>query len=209
MHQADTNSYLEPARSLLSRGDFSRQGVPELLRTPGYPLLLTAGVALGHVEVVTVALQMLLGLITIVVIFRLTRSLTGSRPAAIAAGLLLAVEPLSLIYTSYLMAETLFTCLLVLMIAALASYDRSNSFAQLTVAALLLAAATLVRPITYFLPPVIAMAHARPGNLAKTIPAALCPGRSRISDRLVRSHRCLASATGPWPATAAFRPSAP
>ncbi|HEX4145209.1 MAG TPA: glycosyltransferase family 39 protein [Pirellulales bacterium] len=158
LYHGDTPGYLEPAKSLLSHGAFANQGVPELVRTPGYPLLLSLGVALGHVEAVTISLQMLLSLVTIVVIYRLTRSLTGSRPAAIAAGLFLAVEPMSLIYTSYLSTETLFTCLLVLMVAALVRYDRSHSFAMLTVAAALLATATLVRPISYFLPPVIALA---------------------------------------------------
>jgi 4-amino-4-deoxy-L-arabinose transferase-like glycosyltransferase len=158
VHYADTASYIEPAQSLLSSGDFYRHGEPELLRTPGYPLLLTAGIAAGHVEVVTIALQMLLSLVTVAVVYRLARSLTGSRPAAIAAGFLFAVEPLSLIYTSFLTTETLFSCLIVLMIAALVSYGRTNSYIQLTVAALLLAAATLVRPISFYLPPLIAMA---------------------------------------------------
>jgi hypothetical protein len=158
LHTVDTASYLEPAKSLLSRGDFSQQGMPELVRTPGYPLLLSAGIALGHVEVVTFALQTLLSLITVGVIYRLARSLTSSGQVATIAGLLLAIEPLSVTYSSWMASETLFTCLLVLMIAALASYGRSNSIAQLTVAAAVLAAATLVRPISYFLPPVIALA---------------------------------------------------
>ena len=60
-------------------------------------------------------------------------------------------------YTSVLMSETLFTCVLVLLLAALVRYDRTLSLTQLTLAGLLLAAATFVRPITYFLPPVMAL----------------------------------------------------
>ena len=89
-HGDDTLSYLGPARSLIESGQYNGPDGPELLRTPGYPLLLTAGIAAGHVEVVTVALQILLGLISVAVIYRLTRALTGSRGAAIGAALLLA-----------------------------------------------------------------------------------------------------------------------
>jgi hypothetical protein len=32
----DTNSYLEPGRNLLLHGRFVADGVPDLLRTPGY-----------------------------------------------------------------------------------------------------------------------------------------------------------------------------
>ena len=156
LHIVDTPSYLEPARSLAARGEFSRDGQPELIRTPGYPLLLTAGVAAGHVELVTVALQAICSLITVAVVYRLTRSFTGSRAMAVIAGLLLAIEPLSVTYTCWMGSETLFTCLLMLTIAALVRYDRSGSLATLALAAMLLAAATFVRPISYYLPPVIA-----------------------------------------------------
>ena len=163
LHTGDTRSYIEPATSLLKQGEFSDHGVPELIRTPGYPILLTLGIALGHVELITFALQTLLSLVTVAMVYQLTRSFTGSRPAAVYAGLFLAVEPLSLIYTSYLMAETLFTCLLVLMVAALANYDRRRAWAPLVAAGLLLAAASLVRPVTYYLPPLIALALAGRG----------------------------------------------
>jgi len=38
----DTTSYLEPGRNLLLHGRFVADGVPDLLRTPGYPLFLAA-----------------------------------------------------------------------------------------------------------------------------------------------------------------------
>ncbi|HTU26092.1 MAG TPA: glycosyltransferase family 39 protein [Pirellulales bacterium] len=157
-HYPDSSGYLDPAASLVAHGEFSRGGVPELLRTPGYPLLLAIGTALGHVELVTVLLQTLLSLVTIAAVYYIALSLTGNRRAAIVAAGLFAIEPLSLIYTSYLMAETLFGCLVALMVAALVRYGRSDSFIPLVLGAALLAAATLVRPISYFLPPLVALA---------------------------------------------------
>ncbi len=81
-HAADTHTYLQPACSLLASRDFVRQGVPELVRTPGYPLLLTLGVALGHVELVTVLLQIALSLATVWLVHRLALLVGASRRAA-------------------------------------------------------------------------------------------------------------------------------
>ncbi len=38
--QPDTGSYLRPGRNLLLHGQFASGGLPELVRTPGYPLFL-------------------------------------------------------------------------------------------------------------------------------------------------------------------------
>ncbi len=55
LHTDDTPTYLAPAESLLASGTFYGGTVPEIFRTPGYPLLLTAGLWAGHVELITVA----------------------------------------------------------------------------------------------------------------------------------------------------------
>src|SRR5215813_13090081 len=47
----DSDGYLRCAQSLL-HGSFSIYGVPEIYRTPGYPLVLVPAVALGHPVVV-------------------------------------------------------------------------------------------------------------------------------------------------------------
>jgi hypothetical protein len=51
----DTASYVGPARELVAHHCFFMAGAPELIRTPGYPLVLMAGVELGRLEVVTIA----------------------------------------------------------------------------------------------------------------------------------------------------------
>jgi hypothetical protein len=101
---------------------------------------------------VTVALQMVLSLASILLLYHLAWKLTASSTAALLASLLTALEPLSIIYTSYMMPETLFTFLLLASLAFLLHYLRASSALALFAAALLLAAATFVRPITYYLP---------------------------------------------------------
>ena len=43
----DTASYVEPAHELIASHRFFADGAPEIIRTPGYPLLLTARSAAG------------------------------------------------------------------------------------------------------------------------------------------------------------------
>ncbi len=73
------------------------------------------------------------------------------------AALLLAVDPLSIAYTCYLMPETLFAFLLVLGIVSLVEYFHAGRLGDLLAAAGLVAAAALVRPVGYYLAPLFAL----------------------------------------------------
>lgn len=154
VHTPDTSGYLEPARELVDSGTFTRGGEPEILRTPGYPLLLLPGVLIDSVEGVTVFLQALLAGLTVVAVYGLALELFHRR-AAVAAAALYALEPLSVLYASKLLGETLFTACLtwgLLLLTRLAG-RRDDPFQPLivpaTLAGLLLSAAALVRPLAY------------------------------------------------------------
>ena len=155
-HACRRHAHLRAAGlALLASREFTRQGLPELVRTPGYPLLLSLGIALGHVELVTVLLQIALGVATVWLAHRLTELVGGSRAAALAAAGFLAIDPLSIGYCCYLMPETLFTFLLVLGIVCLLEYLRSERLGQLLAGGGLVAAAALVRPVGYYLAPAL------------------------------------------------------
>lgn len=154
VHAPDTSGYLEPARELLDSGTFTRGGKPEILRTPGYPLLLLPGLLIDRVEGVTVFLQALLAGFTVVAVYGLALELLHRR-AAVAAAVLYALEPLSVLYASRLLGETLFTACLtwgLLLLTRLAG-RRDDPFQPLivpaTLAGLLLSTAALVRPLAY------------------------------------------------------------
>ena len=158
-----TSMYLRPAMSLLSTGRFAVDGAPELLHPPGYALFLMPGLWAGHVEIVTLALQLLLAAATIWLIYDITLSWTEHRIAALGAALLAAIEPMSIVFSCLLMTETLFTFLFVLAVHRLLRYLATRSLAALLQTALLLAMATLVRPVSYYLPTILAallVAHA-------------------------------------------------
>lgn len=172
----DTASYLACAESIVRSGRFAGVGgAPEIVRTPGYPLLLVPGVALGRVAPVTVALQVILGCITVWLVHRMTILCTGDRRAATAAGFLCAFEPLSVLYCGILLAESLFAALLMLFLYFFIRSTATGSRAHLAAAACAISAAVYVRPIAYWLPALMAVILAVKAARGRTMTAVFRP----------------------------------
>ena len=137
---------------MVATGEFSRGGVPETFRTPGYPLLLVPGILLGSIEGVTIALQVLLGCVTIYLVYRIALLLFELKGPALCAAALCTVEPLSVIWTCVLHTETLFTTMLTSFLFFFLRYLAHGSWHNLVVSALFSAGAAYVRPVAYFIP---------------------------------------------------------
>lgn len=157
----DSPGYVGPARALLSFGRFSespeRPDRPEVLRTPGYPVFLAAVWSVVGVSPLAAALaQVGLGLLTIALAARLSRQLGGS--AAVTAWLL-ALDATLFLYTQKLLSETLFTfALLVTASLALRAAQRDGSLPRGLFVGLAAAATAFVRPVAYYLGPLLALA---------------------------------------------------
>jgi 4-amino-4-deoxy-L-arabinose transferase-like glycosyltransferase len=156
-HVNDTGSYLVLAQSLLRHGRFGIDTTPDITRTPGYPLLLIPGLAVGRMELITLALQIALSMLSVYLVFRLAHLLCGRQDVAWWAALLYALEPLSVIYASKLLSETLFTTLVIAACCGLVAYVRRPAWRRMFLVAVGLAAAAYVRPIAYYLPVVVAL----------------------------------------------------
>ncbi|MDQ7782626.1 MAG: glycosyltransferase family 39 protein [Desulfomonilaceae bacterium] len=151
-HDADTIDYLNLAQSILTSSTFSNtEGNPEVFRTPGYPALLGLGLLVGHVEIATVIIQVVLSTLTVLLVFQMAFTVTGCREAALISALLYSFEPLSFTYASLLMSETLFTALMALFMYCFLRFLKSRSAGDLLFAAVALTASAYVRPIGYFL----------------------------------------------------------
>ena len=153
----DTYGYLAPAQELVRSGRFAIDGKPDIFRTPGYPLLLVIGVALGRPEIITVALQILLSCATVYAVYRLARTTLDSECAAVTAAMLYAVEPYAVLYCSQLMTETLFTFLITWALVFLVQFLQNSRWTSLTSTAFLVSFSILVRPIGYLLPLMLAV----------------------------------------------------
>jgi 4-amino-4-deoxy-L-arabinose transferase-like glycosyltransferase len=152
-HAGDTPSFLQPATSLIQTGRFlDFDGTPNIFRTPGYPIFLIPGLILNQVEIITIVLQTILSTFTVYLVFQIGVICFNQKIAKLCA-LLYALEPLSILYTSLLLSETLFTALYTLFIYLLIkSIDNDYKLIKLLpIAGLCLSAAIYVRPIAYYL----------------------------------------------------------
>ena len=151
-HVADTGSYVPLAEEMLRSGTFSSGGQPHLFRTPGYPLFLVPGVWSGHLEGVTLFLQVLLSVATVWLVSEIAWDIAGSEPVRLLAALLYAGEPLSVMYSVVLLTETLFTATTAAFLWALARHCRTGSWRWLALSGGFLVLSAYVRPISYYLP---------------------------------------------------------
>lgn len=166
----DSLTYEAPALALLQTGRYAvspqAPHLPELGRPPGYPLLLAACYgAFGPRRAVVIALQLLLSVATVGLTWRLGRRLFGPR-VGLAAAALLALEPISIVNAQFLISDTLFTFLFLLFLNAAAGLlagplvvngpaaparPPAGLYRRALLCGLLLAVATLVRPVSYYL----------------------------------------------------------
>ena len=152
---ADTISYLEPGRNLLLHGRFVAEGAPDLLRTPGYPVFL-ALTSLAGLPAAALA-NVILSVFSVILVWRLGRAVFGDERIALGAAWIFAFEPLSVANSVVLLSETLFLALFLLTMERLAAFLRERRLSALVAAGLCLAAATFVRPVTYYLPVALAL----------------------------------------------------
>lgn len=151
-YTSDTGSYVAPAKSLIESRSFDLGGKPYLFRTPGYPLLLIPGILVGKMVFITIGLQILISCVTVAIVFELALELFNSRKIAIIAALLYASEPMSIVFSSFLMSETLFTFCIASFVLCLVKYQQMGSTRYIIMAAVALSAGVYVRPVAYFLP---------------------------------------------------------
>ncbi len=151
----DTFSYLIPGQNLLFHGAFHADGVPALMRTPAYPLFL-AITSLGGLTVAA-AINVLLSLFCLVLAWRLARAVTGDDRIALAVAWLMAIEPLTIVFSILLLSETLFLAFHLYGLERLAWFFRTHQLRLVAAAGLAFAAAAYVRPAGYYLPVALAM----------------------------------------------------
>jgi len=151
----DTESYLLPAQNLLSAGRFYTHGYPDIHRTPGYPLFLLPGLVVGHLTATTICLQIILSTLTVFLIYRIGLRLAGPA-AAFCCAVLYAFEPLSIIFASLLITETVFAFFLVLFIYEALPCIEKPTLGRVVAASLAITLAAYVRPIASYVPFVVA-----------------------------------------------------
>ena len=145
----DRDAYLEIARHVVAGEGFSlgEPPHPTAYRPPLYPLVIAALLACGGTTCALGALQVILGTATVLLAGRVACRF-GGNPARLAAGALVAVDPLLLQYTAQPMTETLAAFLAAAWLAAVADRkDGASSLRWQLVSGVLLGLGVLCRPI--------------------------------------------------------------
>lgn len=129
-----------------------------MLRTPVYPLYLAATRDVTGSSIVgPMLLQVLVAVGVVYITYRLGLSLFG-RSAALWAALFLAIDPLSIIYSSLVLTDMLFTYFLAWSVLLLWR-PTDNRWTCGLASGLLLGVATLTRPVSLYLSIVLAIGY--------------------------------------------------
>jgi len=150
----DSYDYLNTGMMLASRGVFAQDnnGVLkyELNRTPGYPFFLgllhgTLKIPLNGIILVQVLLTILAAFVTYKAAFEIDNKITF-----LAAAIVLFSIPVT-VFSLMIMTESLYLFLISLFMLAFIRYLKNRKTKLLVLSAILLATATYVRPISYYL----------------------------------------------------------
>jgi 4-amino-4-deoxy-L-arabinose transferase-like glycosyltransferase len=155
----DSASYLTLSRDFDAFASTSNPHFSlSMLRTPVYPLYLAATREMTGSSIVgPMLLQVLVAVGLVYVTYRLGLSLFG-RSAALWAALFLAVDPLSIIYSSLVLTDMLFTFFLAWSVLLLWR-PTDNRWARGLASGLLLGVATLTRPVSLYLSVVLTIGY--------------------------------------------------
>lgn len=186
---ADSAEYLRLAAQLATEGTFGLGAVPEIHRTPGYPLLLAAGFWVGAPFAVALTLQAVLGAASAVLVWLAARIFAPPRQAT-WAGMYFALDPVQLAWGAQIMAEasaTFWMCLGALAAGRALAGER-NGPAALAAAAFAIAA--------YHRPVALAAVFAWP--IALGMHGAIAGMPARGASRAGRAALVAALLLAPW-----------
>ena len=140
-------SALPPFSGGLPSGD-----PPEVYRTPLYPAFLAGIYAItGYQSAWAIVVQILLSSYTAVLVWRLTRTLTGEFEA-FAAGLAIALFPRSALHSAQIMSETLFVFLITLTFLLLTNFIERPNRNNALLLGITMAAGAYTRQVALYLP---------------------------------------------------------
>jgi 4-amino-4-deoxy-L-arabinose transferase-like glycosyltransferase len=151
----DSKDYDALGLSLASGSGFADNHSPNIYRPPGYPFFLAAIYGrLGHHYAAVTIVQSIVGALTCVLVLLIGERLFTRRVGMIAATLA-AVYPFLIVYTGFVLAETLFVFLSTLLLYILVRLQESPSKGLIALGGMVLGLMNLTRPVTLFLPAVL------------------------------------------------------
>jgi hypothetical protein len=128
---------------------------PEVLRLPGYPAVLAAALGVGLPLQVVLLIQCLLGASLSLLIYGIGKALLHQSGPALAAALIVALHPATIVFPSALLSNTIFAALLLAGLWLVTAHE-NRDVACSALAGLALGLAALFQPAVVFLGPLVA-----------------------------------------------------
>jgi peptide/nickel transport system permease protein len=159
--QNDSHDYIKTGEALSTQGIFGIENKNgsfeyEIYRTPGYPIFLAFFHGLLNIPLEGILfLQIILSLLVAFFTYK-TAKIIDRRIAFLSATIILFDLPIT-IFSLVILSETLFLFLMSLFMYAFIIYLKNKKIKTLILSAVILAIATYVRPISYYLGIVIAL----------------------------------------------------
>ena len=154
------DGYYEVSRNIIEGHGYSADSAPPYtpysFRPPVYHYFIAGSYFLFGGYWGVIIFQMLIGSVLPLLAMRISRFVIDSRKIAIGVGVLLALEPYSILFSSILYTETFFTFLFFLSILFLFKYFKEKIFYYSLISAFL-GLTTLVKPTAQYLPVLFAL----------------------------------------------------
>lgn len=149
------DGFFELAQNIRAGNGFSWSAeepyAPNAMRTPAYPYVLAALIAVAGVTG-TALIQLVAASLLPVLGMHIAQTMTRSRKIAVGTGVVLALDPTLALLSFQFYTETLFLLLFFLWLIVSLSYLRTQSLLMLLAGAVLLGCAILVRASVQYLP---------------------------------------------------------
>ena len=147
------DGYFVVAQNIIAGHGFSdSSGAPYSFRPPLYHYFLAVNYFLFGGFGGVVALQIIIGGLLPLLGMALAKRLSFSRNIYIWTGILLAIEPFSILYSIFFYSETVFMLLFFISLLYLFDYLKDKKVLHLIFSACFLAFAALTRPVVEYLP---------------------------------------------------------
>jgi len=150
----DAITYLMPAENIVHHGSFSREALPpfvwEPYRTPGYPLLIAASIAMFGTHAAVLFVAALTSGLGVWCAVRLTAFLGGTNTALHASGAIGAFLPNSLGLSAMMLTDAIGGHLFLVWLYLVVTGCRTHSWSRLGASALVMNALQSLKP-TFFI----------------------------------------------------------
>jgi len=163
----DTAHHIQLAKNLINYGVFSLDGLsgkyetlppkPTNFLAPGYAFWLAFIFLIFKSFIPAIFIGALIFAISVPFAYLLAEGISGSKKVAFWSALIFMIEPLSIYHSGLLFTEQLFTPLFLFACFGFIKYLKRNNRGLLFLSLIIFSAATLVRPIIFYLLPILVL----------------------------------------------------